>query len=362
MIKELLGFADIGFCHVELDGKIITINESAMRILELDDSAGPGNLIPDLIGEYQNVFDGGNLLKTEKGVELHLETAKGNKKWVRHDFFVSTESNDTGSGETVCFLLRDITENVKLKQDLQLARNLEAIGFLAGGIAHDYNNALTAVIGNISLAKMDIDPGNASLLEILSDAETASFRIRKLTQQLAAFAKGGRPVKKPVLMGGILKNITDLLFRSYAGVCSLDIEEGLGKIEIDEKQVSYALEHIINNAKETKPDGDGEIWIQAKNVSVVEEETHHEMELRAGDYVLISIRDEGNGIAAEDKYAIFEPYYTTKEGYIGMGLAISYAIIKRHHGYIDVESETGKGATFLLYFPVIAQADYKISR
>jgi PAS domain S-box-containing protein len=251
-------------------------------------------------------------------------------------------------------ILRDITNKTKIEQDLLRARKLEAIGILAGGIAHDYNNALTAIIGNISLAKMEVGNSNPDLIEILNDAETASLKAKDLTQRLSGFAKGGRPVKKNISLIPILKESAENVIYGYNGKYELKQGDDIWDVDADEIQIGQVFDHIIKNAREAMPDG-GIIFINIENVLVDKEKSHHEISLQPGKYVMVSVKDNGCGIESEDIYKIFDPYYTTKDMSSGMGLAISYAIIKRHRGYIDVRIIMGEGVEFLIYFPALIE-------
>ena len=231
------------------------------------------------------------------------------------------------------------------------ARKLEAIGIFAGGIAHDYNNALTAIIGNISLAKMEIGSDNESMLEILNDAEKASHRVKELTRQLSTFSKGGKPVKNRTSVLGILQKVAHEIIPGSKCKYTLDADEHLSQVDIDEFQIGHALENIIFNAVEAMPEG-GTVKLKLENVIVEEIKSHHEISLLPGKYIRISVKDSGNGISDTEIYSIFDPYYSTKPMASGMGLAVSYAVIKRHNGYIDVKSEAGEGAEFIVYIPV----------
>jgi len=249
-------------------------------------------------------------------------------------------------------ILRDVSGKKKIEQELLMARKLEAIGILAGGIAHDYNNALTAIIGNLSLAKMDIKDDGGDLLETLVDAENAALRVKELTQQLSTFSKGGKPVKKLMSIKPVIIHAAENIFEDNNAEYSLNFADDLWKVEVDEFQVGHVFEYIITNAVESMPEG-GLVEIKAENVEINSKQSHHEISLQPGNYVVILVRDEGCGIDNENLVKIFDPYYSTKEMASGMGLAISYAIIKRHRGFIDVHSKPGNGTSFYVYLPVI---------
>ena len=251
-------------------------------------------------------------------------------------------------------IVRDITKKKKIENELLQARKLEAVGILAGGIAHDYNNALTAILGNLSLAKMDINPDEKELIEILNDAEKASMKVLELTKRLSTFAKGGRPNLRPTpsdMTKQFIEEKVEDIFIDFKGKYNLEIESNLLDIEIDVIQMGNVIGHILKNAIESTDDN-GQINATVENTVVEEEKSHHEITLQPDKYVKISISDNGTGILDENINNIFDPYFTTKSMASGMGLAISYAVIKRHHGYIDVVTKEGKGTTFIIYLPV----------
>lgn len=294
---------------------------------------------------YHEVYVTG---KPNRFVDFSVFTKGGRKRFI--ECSISPVRGPDGSIRAFRGIIRDVSEKKRMEKELQRARKLEAIGILSGGIAHDYNNALTAILGNISLAKMEADPENKGLMEVLNDAEEASVRAVDLTRRLSIFARGGKPDRKIINYADGLRNIVDAALCDYAGTYIVTIQEGLWDTDVDEFQIGQVITYILENAVESMK-VPGAITITAENNVVEHELSHHEITLQPGKYVRISIADEGNGIAPENVGNIFDPYYTTKEMASGMGLATSYAIIKRHHGYIDVKSITGKGSVFHVYLP-----------
>jgi len=248
--------------------------------------------------------------------------------------------------------VRDLTDLDRCEQELVRMRKLEAVGIMSGGIAHDYNNALTAILGNISLAKMEAGQGNETLLELLNEAEAASFKAVELTKRLSIFGRGGRPDRKVIDYPDFLRRTVHSVLEGYCGKYELNIQDGLWKVEIDEFQINRAVTYLLNNAVESMAEP-GKIRVSAENCVVEKTASSFEISLSPGKYLRISISDEGDGIKPDDITRIFDPCFTTKKTASGMGLASSYAIIKRHYGYIDVKSAAGKGTTFYLYLPAI---------
>lgn len=258
-------------------------------------------------------------------------------------------SSPVRRGGAVCGLrgiVLDLTEQKEAEIELLTRQKLESLGVLAGGIAHDYNNILTGILGNISLAKMFASPGDR-IVKRLEQAEVAATRAKTLTQQLLTFARGGTPVKKTVSMASLLEESVRFALRGSNVRCEFSIAPDLHAAEVDEGQISHAIHNIVMNAVQAMPEG-GVIQILAENHLV---HTGRGLPLEPGPYLMISIRDEGYGIPREHLSRIFDPYFTTKQKGSGLGLATAYSIIKKHGGIITAESILGLGSVFTLYLP-----------
>lgn len=244
---------------------------------------------------------------------------------------------------------RDITDRRKIEEELHKAQKLESLGLLAGGIAHDFNNILTSIIGNIALAKMDID-AESEIFESLTDAEKASYRAKDLTLQLLTFSRGGAPVKKTTSLIELIQETVTFTLRGTTIQCDLSIADDLWLVDVDEGQISQVINNLIINAIQAMG-GDGKIDITAKNrvIGPIEKRRYP---LSPGCYVAIAIKDYGTGIPEELLQKIFDPYFTTKKDGSGLGLSTVYSIIKNHSGHVEVDSQLGQGATFTLFFPI----------
>ncbi len=246
---------------------------------------------------------------------------------------------------------QDITERKRMEGEILKASKLESIGILAGGIAHDFNNILTAIIGNISLAEMSADP-KSEIFKELRDAEKAALRAKDLTQQLLTFSRGGVPVKETTSITEVIKDTVSFILRGSNVKCEFSIPDDVWPVEVDIGQINQVISNLIINADQSMPEG-GLIKVDAGNITVVGKE--HALPLEKGRYLNLSIADEGIGISAEHLKRIFDPYFTTKQKDSGLGLAISYSIIKSHGGYITVESKLGVGTTFHIYLPASSE-------
>lgn len=245
---------------------------------------------------------------------------------------------------------KDVTEKKHEEENLEKMARLESLGVLAGGIAHDFNNILTAILGNVSFAKLTLN-AQSKTYDLLDEAEKASLRAKDLARQLLTFSKGGEPIKVVTSVVSLVQDAAHFAARGANVRCAFSIPEDLWLCEVDEGQISQVIQNIVLNAEQAMPDG-GKIMIGGENVVVEENDT---LPLKSGNYVRLSIQDEGIGIPKECLDRIFEPYFTTKKEGSGLGLATTYSIIKKHNGHIVVDSQPGYGTTFAIYFPACAQ-------
>lgn len=239
----------------------------------------------------------------------------------------------------------DISERKRIEEELQKIEKLESIGVLAGGIAHDLNNFLTGIVGNISLAMMYDDSREKDMR--LAEAEKACMQVKDLTHQLLTFSKGGAPILQTAKIGDLLRDSANFTLRGSNAVCEFDIPDDLWPTEIDENQMGQVINNLIINSQQAMPGG-GVITISTKNVEV---DKASGLPLEPGVYIKLSIKDRGTGIPADHLQRIFDPFFTTKQAGNGLGLATCYSIIEKHSGYIAVESQMGVGTTFHIYLP-----------
>ncbi len=279
-------------------------------------------------------------------IEFRILTKQGETRWINH--VCRPVYGEDGTFLGVRGSNSNITERKRMEEEIQRASTLESLGILAGGIAHDFNNILTAILGNISLAKLELPQGGNAAAR-LGEAEKASVRARSLTQQLLTFSKGGAPIRNPASAEELIRETAAFALRGSNVRCRFDIPGDLRPVNVDEAQVSQVLNNVIINAAQAMPDG-GVVDVRAANVDLG---PGKEPPLARGEYVMISVRDNGVGIPRDNLARIFNPFFTTKEGGTGLGLTTAYSIIRRHEGTIRVDSEVGAGTTIAIYLPAV---------
>lgn len=240
--------------------------------------------------------------------------------------------------------VQDITERKKTEEELHKGQKLESLGVLAGGIAHDFNNLLTIILGNISVTLSDIKEGDKSF-KALTESLKASRRAGELTGQLLSFAKGNKPIKKIINFKELINESVSLVLSGTNATCETNISDNLSNINVDPGQISQVINNVLINGVQAMSKG-GRITVIAKDIFIDDDG-----DIDNGDYVSLSISDEGIGMSDVVIKKIFDPYFTTKNSGNGLGLASSYSIIKNHGGTIRVESIEGKGTTFTILIP-----------
>ncbi len=250
---------------------------------------------------------------------------------------------------------RSEEERRRFDEHVQKTQKLESLGVLAGGIAHDFNNLLGGIYGYVDLAK-EVSKDEAVSL-YLAKALSTIDRARGLTRQLLTFSKGGAPAKNVMPLFPFVEETVRFALSGSKISCRFDVPSELWPCDYDSNQIGQVVDNIVINAHQAMPMG-GTLAVAAKNISL--EERDHPA-LQAGGYVKLSFQDSGVGMPKETLSRIFDPFFTTKQAGSGLGLATCYSIVKRHDGHIEVVSEPGKGATFLVYLPASAEASKAVT-
>jgi PAS domain S-box-containing protein len=252
--------------------------------------------------------------------------------------------NQGVQGAVLC--LRDITERQRLAEEQLRASKLESVGQLAGGIAHDFNNLLAAMLGNVSLASQMLDTPD-ELETCLKQTEAAIWRARGLTQQLLTFAKGGAPVARPTDVRTVSRQAVELALRGTNVRLELDFPADLWPAEVDPGQLAQVFQNLALNSVQAM-NGQGQVWLSARNVPVTAADRPTSLH---GDAICFAVRDAGPGLSPEAMGRLFEPYFTTRSGASGLGLATAYNIVRRHSGLLTADASPGQGACFSVWLP-----------
>ena len=346
-----------GVITTDIQGKIIMINNEAERLTGWSSSEAIGQPLKSVFNITIDLAAQARAQKSGYRNEAHsiLLSLPENATLTSRDSVervieqvASPIRDNKNEVAGVVLVFRDITERQRNEVEQRKAETLEQLGLLAGGIAHDFNNLLTAIIGNISLASLLL-PVDDEMATRLNDAKNASMRARDLAQQLLTFARGGAPIKKTASIGKLIQDTVSFSLRGSHNRSEFQFGADLWPAEIDPGQISQVIANLVVNADQAMPNG-GTLRVSCDNFR------YHSANLTIpdlvpGDYIRISISDEGVGIPEEYLKRIFDPYFTTKPKGNGLGLATTYSIIKNHNGLITVESEVHFGSTFTLYLP-----------
>jgi PAS domain S-box-containing protein len=355
--RSLVTNAPYGICRCNAAGQLLDVNPALLAILGYSSAQ-------ELVGKHLGEL----YADTHQWFELadHLHSAAPFNglmaEWKKNDGLntvlrVSGRAVCDGDKKTAFELfIEDVTERRALEQQLQQSQKMEAVGRLAGGIAHDFNNLLMVISGysEFLLDRLGPDP---ALRGPAQEIAGASQRASSLTRQLLAFSRKQMLAPKILDLNGVVTENLKMLTR----VIGEDIDllmvpaSSLGAVRADAGQIDQVIMNLAVNARDAMPSG-GKLTIETSNVSLDEEYARFHAPLRAGEYVMLSISDTGLGMDSETQSHIFEPFFTTKgpKG-TGLGLSTVYGIVKQSGGYIWVYSEPGKGSTFKIYLPRVAE-------
>ena len=330
-----------GFFAVDREWKFTYLNPEAETLLarQRDDLIGK-ELWKEFPELNNSAFEINYRRVMTELVPVEFEASDGaGKVWFEVHAYPS------GGGLSVFF--RDTTERRRNEEERLTTSKLESLGTLAGGIAHDLNNILTVISGNIGLAQLEAPRDAGSLLSFLSKAGQAAQHAAHLSSQLLTFSKGGAPLKRVASISELLGQAAEFSLYGSNLRADIDIPVDLWKAEVDPGQIEQVVNALMINAREAMPHG-GTVRLSARN-SVLDEKPG--ALLPAGHYIKIMIADRGEGIPEELATKIFDPYFTTKPTGSGLGLSISYSIVKKHGGMLHLEVSSPEGSTFTFYLP-----------
>ncbi|MDA8325343.1 MAG: PAS domain S-box protein [Nitrospiraceae bacterium] len=360
--RDLLETIQLIAVMLDCDGNVVFCNDYFLGLAGWSRDEALGNNWFDMFLPGENRETVKSVFKSilRDNAPLHYEnpivTREGAKRLIIWDN--SVLRNFGGDVIGTASLGIDVTEHRRLEEQLRQAQKMEAIGQLAGGVAHDFNNILCAIVGYAHLALMKMpegDPVRGNMEQILR----ASERATTLTRSLLSFSRKQIINPRPNNLTDIIRGLEKFLSRLIREDIEMKIKCGGGEMMIfaDRGQIEQMLMNLVTNARDAMPGG-GHIAIGTVKVRMDEEFIRMHGYGKPGAYAAIVVSDTGEGMDAKTKERIFEPFFTTREQGKGTGLGLSmvYGIVKQHEGFIDVDSEQGKGAEFRIYLPLVSAA------
>jgi PAS domain S-box-containing protein len=295
--------------------------------------------VPGCINFLTDVLQSG---EQKRGVEYRVLHKNGTWLWYTAN---GSRLVDPNGSVSLVGIGRDITEYKLIQKELMKTQKLESISFLAAGIAHNFNNVLTGVIGYISFARKHLnDPDK--IAPLLEDAEKSSYRAASLARQLLTFSKGGVPYKTLVAPEKLVQESMSL-FLSGSKIKGIVDNKSSQTVNVDSEQINQSFNNIILNSVHSMPQG-GVITAHIEDLQLEKENRYL---LKCGEYVRITFEDCGCGIEEEHLHKVFDPYFTTKPDGSGLGLSTTQSILAKHGGYIDIVSEVNFGTTVTVMLP-----------
>ncbi|VBB41712.1 putative Histidine kinase [uncultured Desulfatiglans sp.] len=290
----------------------------------------------------------------ETGSPVREEDQRGGRIFDSHWFPIPGAD---GSVKQIAVFATDITDARHAENERIRGEKLESLRMMAAGIAHDFNNLLTGVLGFLELASMS-GGGGSNLSEHLDRAKVNCLRAVQLTQRFLNLSKDAAPRKQRGALEPIIRDYSSLVLAGSQALCRIDVDQDLWPVAFDEVQIADVLTAVLTNAKEAMSGG-GTIEIAVRNTPLGPKRAPASHYDPHAPYVAIQIRDEGVGIPPEHLPKLFDPYFSTKsrgtQKGMGLGLATSYAVIRNHGGFIDVQSVVGLGTTVAIYLPAAVE-------
>lgn len=332
-----------GFLALDSDWKFIYVNPKAASLLDCSRGELLGESFwkkfPKVCG---SLFETDYRRKMAEGSALEFEAtdATGTHWFEVHAY---------PSGQGISVFFHDVDRKKTTEEERLKTSKLESLGTLAAGIAHDLNNILTVISGNIGLAQFGAQEGAANYLPSLSKASRAAEYAAHLSNQLLTFAKGSMPYKQVAAVGEMLTQACEFALHGSNLRAEIQIPSDLWKAEVDPEQIKQVVNALILNARDAMPFG-GMVRLHAENKEIKQDGNAI---LMPGCYLKVSVSDHGEGITPEVAQRMFDPYFTTKALASGLGLSISHSIVKKHGGFLHLESSSADGSTFAFYLPAV---------
>ncbi len=342
------------YYEASMDGTIVEVSPSIENVSEYKRKELIGKSLYDI---YTNPEERDELLKTllDSGkianYEIHLTDKDGSQYIVELNTMLQRDQK--GNPVKLIGSMRDISERKQLEDRLRQSQKMEAIGSLAGGIAHQFNNALYVITGNIDFLETDY-PEDEKIADYTMQIKDSAHRMAQLTNQLLAYAKGGKYQAKAMSVNDFVDNTLSNIHHVINPDIEIktDLATGILNVKADQTQMQMMLAAILTNASEAI-EGDGFIRITTKVEEIDAEFAKHHSEIKAGPYACLIVEDNGKGMDNETRNRIFEPFFSTKFEGRGLGMASAFGIVRNHDGLISVYSEAGRGTAVSVYLPLM---------
>lgn len=363
-IRTLVQLMPLGIALVDRDGRFFEMNDAFIRAAAVDRDAPP--LYPgDLVVREDKAAVADAVRRFAGGGAAHVTDIAVRLRDLPEEPVVLSIAGARGLGDAAVVLsLKENNEESRLKREVAQATKMQAVGQLAGGVAHDFNNILTAIIGHCDLMLMRHSPGDSDYDDI-QQVRNNSNRAAALTRQLLAFSRQQTLRPQILQLPDVVSEVSNLLKRLLGEMVTLEVRHGrnLGPVRADPGQLEQVVVNLAVNARDAMaakyPHGGGKLMIQTRSATTAEIRRRGPDVMPVGEYTALEISDTGSGIAPDALPKIFEPFFTTKEVGKGTGLGLStvYGIPKQSGGYIFADSKPGQGATFTIYLPVHASGE-----
>ncbi len=360
--SHLYDFAPVGYLTVNEKGIVEGANLTFATLMGMERSAVVGKPFSRFIQrEDQDVYylNIQRLLESGALQSFKLRLTKNDGS----DFFTNLECmlirENVSAPKQIRIVVSDITEQKKLEWRLWQAQKMESIAKLAGGIAHQFNNALFVIVATTDLLEMQV-PNDEMTSEYFDSIKKSTARMTKLTRQLLAYARGGKYEVKDISLSVLVRNTLPLLQHTLDPSISVEtnLPDDISKTRGDLTQLVMVLSILLSNSTEAI-ESEGHIKITCRNELITKEDAKVFPGLLPGPYVSLTVEDNGRGMDEETKKRVFEPFFTTKFLGRGLGLAATYGIVKNHGGWISIESQLDRGTSVRIYLPAVREIKEK---
>ncbi|MGM0444003.1 MAG: PAS domain S-box protein [Fibrobacterota bacterium] len=351
-LQALINEAPLAIITLDTEARVIGWNPAAEKLFGWTEQEVRGAKNPIVPPQQQEEFqkDFKTIMKGIPGTSFNIIQSCKDGSGVHVNITSIPLYGADGTVQEVVGIITDITENIRLQEQINRTQRLDSLGIIAGGIAHDFNNLLSGIYGLTEISREESD--NAFVRENLSHTLQTIKRARSLTGQLLTFSRGGTPVRTPSDIRAMLREVTHFALSGSGVQTNFAIDPNLPRAMADVNQISQVMENMVINARQAM-EGKGTLRITADTEELCGD---NEAALPPGTYLCITLEDTGCGIPQEKLAHIFDPFFSTKKSGHGLGLSTCYSIIKQHGGAISAASRENRGTTFSIRIPAHRQS------